>query len=117
MLWKADARLSGHRLVLPLRATFLVTAGICYAESMRSIAVRRLGASLRRRGITGTVRALWSKVMSLPQERKAAMRRREFDDVYGVDTAEIVHLESLNIESANAIHGVRYQPSDPARFR
>ena len=47
----------------------------------------------------------------------ARARSLEFDRRHGTDTAGIVRLGALRIESPNRDLGVRYQPSDPDGFR
>ena len=77
----------------------------------------RLRRTLRRYGVVGTIR----EAVRLLRTRRAgeAARRRslEFDRRHATDTAGIVRLGALRIESPNRDLGVRYQPSDPDGFR
>jgi hypothetical protein len=53
----------------------------------------------------------------MPARRRAARSSRAYDELHGVETAGIVHLGALEIDSADRDLGTRYQPSEPAGFR
>ncbi|MBD8868646.1 class I SAM-dependent methyltransferase [Nocardioides donggukensis] len=77
---------------------------------------RRLARARRQRGIVGTLREAGRMVASTRSRRRTARWERRFDSEWGIDTAGIVRLTSLDIESANRDHGVRYQATDPNHF-
>jgi hypothetical protein len=79
--------------------------------------VWRARRAVRRHGLVGAARAALQLVATLPASRRAARSSRAFDELHGVETAGIVHLGALDIDSADRDLGVRYQPSEPAGFR
>jgi SAM-dependent methyltransferase len=76
----------------------------------------RVNHAYRRYGVRGFARKLLDKATSIRQRRRSSRTRQIFDKIYGVETAGIVRLGSLDIESGNRDLGVRYQPSDPKDF-
>jgi hypothetical protein len=81
------------------------------------LAAWRLRRAVRQQGVLGVGSAALRLLRSLPARRRAARSSLAFDERYGVETAEIVHLGELDIDSPNRDLGVRYQPSDPDGFR
>ena len=77
----------------------------------------RLRGALRRYGVAGTVREALRLLRTRRAGEAAKRRSLDFDRRHGVDTAGIVRLGALRIESPNRDLGVRYQPSDPDDFR
>jgi hypothetical protein len=77
----------------------------------------RLRRALRRYGIRGTLRKAAGELVSVPIRRRDLRRAREFDARYGIDTAGVVHLRSLEIDSTNRDFGVRYEGTNPDWFR
>jgi SAM-dependent methyltransferase len=77
----------------------------------------RLRRALRRYGLLGTVRNAVRQLVSIPARRRDLRREREFDARYAIDTAGVVQLRSLEIESANRDFGVRYEATNPDWFR
>ena len=73
--------------------------------------------AVRRYGIGGTVRQALEHVRGARARRTAARADRDFDRRHGVDTAGVVRLRDLDIESANVVHGIRYESTDPTLFR
>jgi SAM-dependent methyltransferase len=57
------------------------------------------------------------RVRSLPARRRAARRSVAWDERHGVETAALVHLAALDIDSPNRELGEGYQASDPDDFR
>jgi len=49
--------------------------------------------------------------------RRARQNGDDFDAAHGTDTAQVVEVGSLDIESANVRHAVRYQPSSAGLVR
>jgi SAM-dependent methyltransferase len=76
----------------------------------------RAVSGVRRHGLAGATREVLRLLRALPSQRRAQRRVRAFDRQYGVETAGIVRLGGLRIESANRSRGVRYQPTDPDDF-
>lgn len=72
--------------------------------------------ALRRHGLLGTLGVAIDRVLSIRQHRAAARASRAFDEAHGVDTAGIVALASLEIESDNVSHGVRYEATTKQAF-
>ena len=89
-------------------------------ETVR-VLVWRTRRTLHRRGWVGTARAaLQTAVHVATSARKlhrVAADGREWDRKHGVETAGIVQLGGLRIESPNRDDGERYQGSNPVRFR
>jgi len=77
----------------------------------------RLRRALRRYGLIGTVRKAAGRLLSTRSRRRDLRREHEFDAQYAIDTAGVVHLRSLEIESANRDFGVRYEATNPEWFR
>jgi SAM-dependent methyltransferase len=77
---------------------------------------RRFRRAAQRHGLAGALVRAASVVRALPSARRAARFHRRFDELHGVETASIVHLEALAIESENRSQGVRYQPTNPDVF-
>jgi SAM-dependent methyltransferase len=87
---------------------------------------KKLIRSLRQEGLRGTVQAAARKLRQAaaglrPTVRRARRAHREaeaaFDAKYGVQTAGLVSLAELSIDSGNWEHGARYQPINPGEFR
>ena len=79
--------------------------------------VWRLRRATRRYGLAGTIREAVRLLRSRRAGEAARRRSLDFDRRHGTDTAGIVRLGALEIESPNRDLGVRYQPSDPDDFR
>lgn len=81
----------------------------------------RTRRTLYRRGWVGTARAALQTAVhvatSARELRRIAADGREWDKKYGVETAGIIQLGKLRIESPNRDDGERYQGSDTVRFR
>jgi hypothetical protein len=77
----------------------------------------RLRRALRRDGVAGTIRGAVRLLHTRRAGEAARKRSLDFDRRHGTDTAGIVQLGALRIESPNRDLGVRYQPSDPDDFR
>jgi SAM-dependent methyltransferase len=79
---------------------------------------KRIGKSIRRRGLWGTIRlaktAVWSR-------GRQWLRRRggpsEFDRTHNVDTDGRLHLSNFEIQDANWDYGIEYLPIEPGVFR
>jgi SAM-dependent methyltransferase len=80
-------------------------------------AYARLRRGIRLWGVKGTARQAWQMARGWREQRRWAAQDREFDERHGVDTAGIVPLHALAIDSPNTELGVRYQASAPERFR
>lgn len=76
-----------------------------------------LASAVQRHGLGGSIAKAFAMLRTMPSRRKAQRHVRAFDRRYQVDTAGIVRLGGLKIESGNRARGVRYQPSDPDDFR
>jgi len=79
--------------------------------------VYRTGRAVRHYGLVGAVGRGARFVLDLPRRRRGLRREHAFDALHDVDTAGIVHLHALRIESEHAADGVRYEASDPEWFR
>ena len=88
--------------------------------------IRRFYKSVRQRGICHTVatglRALrttprWCRPETWQRWRSAHVRSKQFDELFGVDTAGVHSLNEFAIASDNVANGVRYEPIDPDDFR
>ena len=79
--------------------------------------LHRMRRALRRRGVTGVLREALQRLAAIRSGRRQRLRDRKFDREHGVDTARIVHLQALEIESDNRELGVRYQATNPDLFR
>lgn len=86
----------------------------------------RIYQSLRQRGIRHTLAAGFRSLrtaarMCRPEtwrrRRAAQLRSRQFDELFGVDTAGVQSLYEFTIVSENLADGVRYEPIDPDDFR
>ena len=77
----------------------------------------RLRRTLRRCGVVGPIREAIRLLRTRGAGEDARTRSLDFDRRHGTDTAGIVRLGALRIESPNRDLGVRYQPSDPDGFR
>jgi hypothetical protein len=51
-----------------------------------------------------------------PAGRRRTSRRSEFDERYGVDTSGVVRIASMEIASANYVHGVYYKATKADQF-
>jgi hypothetical protein len=83
----------------------------------RPVVLWRLRHAYRRYGLFGTIREVARLLRPRRGGDAARKRSQEFDRRNGSDTAGIVRLGALRIESPNRDAGVRYQPSDPDDFR
>jgi SAM-dependent methyltransferase len=81
------------------------------------IAYARLRRGLRVWGVRGAAREALRHARTWRARRRWAELDREFDREHGVDTAGIVPLQALSIDSANKELGHRYQATSPAGFR
>jgi SAM-dependent methyltransferase len=88
--------------------------------------VNKVGKSLKRRGLLGTlgqvVKAGTDAVRDLSPARRrgrrqAVGREQAFDREFGVDTAGLVRLSDLRIQSGNWVYGHEYQGIDPSALR
>ena len=79
--------------------------------------VRRSVRALRRYGLRGAAIHGWTAFRELPATRRTAKQARAFDVATGVETAGVVRLEALSIESENATLGHRYQASEAGSLR
>ena len=77
----------------------------------------RFRRTLRRYGVVGTIREAVRLLRTRGAGEDARTRSLDFDRRHATDTAGIVRLGALRIESPNRDLGVRYQPSDPDGFR
>jgi hypothetical protein len=77
--------------------------------------------SVAMRGVLPTLAyaARWPLVIY--DERRSLAERNaiqlKFDAQYGTDTGGIIPLSSFTIDNPNWVHGVRYAPTSPERFR
>lgn len=82
---------------------------------------RKLSKSLRVNGLWGTTKLTVLQPLMLWQNLRSNRRRNqtqaEFDRQYGTDTGGILSLSAFEVDSPNWIHGVRYAPTSPPRFR
>jgi hypothetical protein len=84
--------------------------------------IGRIKKTLQQRGLGGTVKLfVWKMCDPLanwlwPARYRARRREREFDARFGVETAGIIELEWLQIDSRHVPHGVEYEQSKPAAF-
>lgn len=83
---------------------------------------RKVRKSLRRRGLLGTVTTTLAYVkyhahQLTPAGRQARQRDTDFDREFGVDTAGIVELSVLDVDSPSYESGHRYQATTPGVFR
>ena len=93
---------------------------------MTSSLKKKVGRSLQRRGLLGTLRhavtavprRLWAL---MPSGRRARLRaeelEREFDRAHGVDTGGAIDLADLDVPSPNWAYGAPYEPINPGLFR
>jgi cyclopropane fatty-acyl-phospholipid synthase-like methyltransferase len=79
-------------------------------------ALRLLRASLRKRGVRGTVARSWRIVEQRNAVRRKARADAAFDHQRGVETASWVYVPDLDVTSANLEHAVRYEPSSVSEF-
>ena len=77
----------------------------------------RVARSIRRYGLVGAARKAIHYFKTAPARRRAARHDRIFDQRFGIETANVVPLVSLDIDSPNVNFGSRYQASDPDEFR
>ena len=98
---------------------------------MLNVYRRRIVRTLRRRGLLGTARMalgiglLYLKVALSPAFRAArraecrsrAAREAEFDRAHGVETAETVLLDTLDVVGLHRNEGFSYEAVDPDLFR
>ena len=69
---------------------------------------RRLWMAVRRYRIAGTAKKSVQLVRSIPSRRRAGSSAGEFDQAFSIDTADIIRLDRLEIESPNRDYGNRY---------
>ena len=93
---------------------------------MLRILRRKIWRSLRQEGLRGTAQAALRKLRDSAAGLSPAVRRvrrvrrqaeADFDLKYDVQTAGLISLAELSIDSTNWQHGVRYQPINPGEFR
>ncbi len=81
---------------------------------------RKIRKSIQLRGFAGTLQLCLQQPAKLIRERGPERRRRmvqrEFDRRHGTDTAAVVYLSDLAIDSPNADVGTRYGPTTQAIF-
>lgn len=81
---------------------------------------RKIRRSIQARGFAGTLQLCLQQPAKLIRERGPERRRRmvqeEFDRRHGTDTAAVVYLSDLAIDSPNADVGTRYGPTTQAIF-
>lgn len=86
----------------------------------------KIRKSVVQRGMWGTCRRLWDRVAArlyalTPAQRRERRRKAEKDQAFdarlGSDTGGIIHLNRLDITSANRDLGVSYWACDPDTFR
>jgi SAM-dependent methyltransferase len=82
-----------------------------------SVLLYRVRRAWRLRGPSGLGRETLHRLLSVRAGRRQRVRDKRFDRIHDVDTAGIVHLHALDIESENVELGVRYQPTNPDLFR
>src|SRR5260370_35484421 len=90
------------------------------SQKVRSLG-RKLERSLKRRGLTGTVKFCVFNIPSFlkdlaPSQRRATFMQSEFDRKFHVDTCGEIDLSELDIESPHFAFGNSYQPSSPKMF-
>ena len=78
---------------------------------------RRLRRAVRVHGVAGTAKVGARSVMTWPARRRWMAKERDWDARHGVNTAGIVPLTALAIDSSHRDFGVRYQASSPDGFR
>jgi hypothetical protein len=78
--------------------------------------LRLLEASLRKRGLRGTIARAWRLVAQQSELRRKSRADRAYDHRHGVDTASWVRVPDLDTSSANVEHAVRYEPSSVSEF-
>jgi SAM-dependent methyltransferase len=79
--------------------------------------VRRVRRAVRRYGLAGALRKAAHRIRRIPARRRYLRVEREFDARYGVDTANVAHLDDLDIASPNKEFGNPYEAVHPDRFR
>jgi SAM-dependent methyltransferase len=77
---------------------------------------RRLRRALQRRGLVAVTRGGIDYLRRTPARRRVARIEADFDRRYGVQTAGIVRLDELDIDSENKDMGVRYEGTMPELF-
>lgn len=81
---------------------------------------RKVRRALRRRGALGTARliaaSLVARLVPPVARRTTVVALSAFDLQYGVDTGGSIELDTLDITSPDAVHGVCYQPTPPEIF-
>jgi SAM-dependent methyltransferase len=78
---------------------------------------RRGGRAIRLHGPTGAAKNGWRAFRASLRADEVEAVDQAFDLQVGTDTAGIVRLENLSIDSPNRMLGVRYQASEPESFR
>ena len=78
--------------------------------------LRLLQASLRKRGLRGTLGRAWRIVVQQSELRRKSRADRAYDRQHGVDTASWVRVPDLDTSSTNVEHAVRYEPSSVSEF-
>ena len=78
--------------------------------------LRLLQASLRKRGLRGTLARAWRIVVQRGELRRKSRADQAFDREHGVDTATWVRVPDLDTASENVEHAVRYEPSSVTEF-
>ena len=72
---------------------------------------------MHRYGFAGALRKAGHRIRRIPARRRYLRVEREFDARYGVETANVAHLDDLDITSANKEFGNPYEAVHPDRFR
>jgi hypothetical protein len=78
--------------------------------------LRLLRASLRTRGVRGTLGRAWRIVSQRSELRRKTRADWAYDRQHGVDTASWVRVPDLDTSSTNVEHAVRYEPSSVSEF-
>jgi SAM-dependent methyltransferase len=83
---------------------------------------RKLGRSLKRYGVLGTMKKCFLEPYHMILEYKPSRilwrkRDKEFDRRFGVDTAGTIALSALDIDNEHWEYGFAYQPTDPKFFK
>jgi len=87
-----------------------------YGCLARLVTPRLVAQAVHDHGVLGTAQKSLNLLVRLPRNRRAGRADRRFDEERRVDTAGIIPLAALAIESPNRRFGVRYQPTNPVAF-
>jgi len=98
-----------------------VKSAVTNMINLRSLR-RKIGRSLTRRGLLGTlkrcvVEPFYIMLEYKPSRLRWRRRDKEFDRRFGVDTAGTIPLSALDVEDANWEFGFAYEPTDPKFFK